>query len=95
MRFGGWLRAVGAVRYDSYSLSGGPYRSKGDRVSPRGTIGVSPFPWVEFFGTYAEGYRAPAHQRDADLRNPPVPGLPDPAGTRPCVPRPPTTSRAA
>ncbi|TDR89263.1 TonB-dependent hemoglobin/transferrin/lactoferrin family receptor [Enterovirga rhinocerotis] len=60
MRYGGWLRAVAAVRYDSYELKGGAYKSEGDRVSPRGTIGVSPFPWIEFFGTYAEGYRAPA-----------------------------------
>lgn len=60
MRYGGWLRAIGAVRYDSYELEGGIYRSEGDRVSPRGTIGISPFPWIEFFGTYAEGYRAPA-----------------------------------
>ena len=60
MRFGGWLRAIGAVRYDSYELSGGGFRSSGDRISPRGTVGVSPFPWLEFFGTYAEGYRAPA-----------------------------------
>lgn len=59
MRYGGWLRAVGAVRYDSYSLSGNDVKSDGDRVSPRGTIGVSPFPWLEIFGTYAEGYRAP------------------------------------
>lgn len=60
MRYGGWLRAVGAVRYDSYSLSGNGVRSDGNRVSPRGTIGVSPFPWLELFGTYAEGYRAPS-----------------------------------
>ncbi|NNM72878.1 TonB-dependent hemoglobin/transferrin/lactoferrin family receptor [Enterovirga aerilata] len=60
MRFGGWLRAIGALRYDSYELSGGGFRSSGDRISPRGTVGVSPFPWIEFFGTYAEGYRAPS-----------------------------------
>ena len=59
MRYGGWLRAVAAARYDSYELKGGPYRSEGDRISPRGTIGISPFPWIEFYGTYAEGYRAP------------------------------------
>ena len=60
MRYGGWLRAVAAARYDSYELKGGPYKSSGDRVSPRGTIGVSPLPWLEIYGTYAEGYRAPA-----------------------------------
>ena len=60
MRYGGWLRAVAAARYDSYERKGGAFKSSGDRVSPRGTIGVSPFPWIEFYGTYAEGYRAPA-----------------------------------
>ena len=60
LRYGGWLRAIGAIRYDNYDLSGGGFRSSGDRVSPRVTLGVSPFPWIEFFGTYAEGYRAPA-----------------------------------
>lgn len=60
MRYGGWLRVVGAARYDSYELKGGAYKSDGDRVSPRGTIGISPFPWLEFYGTYAEGYRAPS-----------------------------------
>ena len=62
LRFGGWLRAVGAVRYDSYELSGGnnDFRLSGDRVSPRGTLGVSPLPWIEFYATYAEAYRAPA-----------------------------------
>ena len=59
-RFGGWFRAIGAVRFDSYDLTGNGFRSSGDRISPRGTVGVSPFPWLEFFGTYAEGYRAPA-----------------------------------
>lgn len=59
MRYGGWLRMVGAARYDSYSLEGRGYKSDGDRVSPRGTIGVSPLPWIEFYATYAEGYRAP------------------------------------
>lgn len=59
MRYDTWLRAVAAARYDTYELKGGPYKSDGDRISPRGTIGISPFPWIEFYGTYAEGYRAP------------------------------------
>ncbi|WP_375459400.1 TonB-dependent hemoglobin/transferrin/lactoferrin family receptor [uncultured Enterovirga sp.] len=75
MRFGGWLRAVGAVRYDSYSLSGGPFSSEGTRVSPRGTIGVSPFPWFEVFGTYAEGYRAPAISETLISGNHPFPAF--------------------
>ncbi len=60
IRHGGWFRAIGALRVDRYELSGNGVRSSGDRVSPRGTIGLSPFPWLEVFGTYAEGYRAPA-----------------------------------
>ena len=76
MRFGGWLRAVGAVRYDSFSLSGGTYRAEGDRVSPRGTIGVSPLPWLEFFGTYAEGYRAPALSETLAAGTHPYPAFP-------------------
>ena len=82
MRYGGWLRAVGAVRYDAYELKGGPYRSDGERVSPRGTIGVSPFPWIEFFGTYAEGYRAPAISETLIAGTHPFPAfqiLPNPA----------------
>ena len=60
LRHGGWFRAIGALRFDQYELTGNGVRSSGDRISPRGTIGVSPFPWLEVFGTYAEGYRAPA-----------------------------------
>ena len=60
MRYGTWLRGVVAARYDSYELKGGAYKSDGDRVSPRATLGISPLPWFEVYGTYAEGYRAPA-----------------------------------
>ncbi|WCS24259.1 TonB-dependent hemoglobin/transferrin/lactoferrin family receptor [Methylobacterium sp. NMS14P] len=60
VRYATWLRVVGALRYDHYDLSGGTYRSSGDRVSPKITVGVSPIPGVEFYGTYAEGYRAPS-----------------------------------
>lgn len=59
-----WLEVVGAVRYDSYELSGTSANAEGDRFSPRLTVGVSPFTaegWqgVQFYGTYAEGYRSP------------------------------------
>lgn len=60
VRYARWLRVVGALRYDTYELSGGPYRSSGDRVSPKITVGVSPFAGIEVYGTYAEGYRAPS-----------------------------------
>ncbi|MFE1597251.1 TonB-dependent hemoglobin/transferrin/lactoferrin family receptor [Methylobacterium sp. ID0610] len=60
VRYGGWLRVIGALRYDQYELSGGTYRSSGERVSPKITVGVSPLPWIELYATYAEGYRAPS-----------------------------------
>ncbi|MGU3494421.1 TonB-dependent hemoglobin/transferrin/lactoferrin family receptor [Xanthobacteraceae bacterium A53D] len=58
--YSNWLEAVGAVRYDSYSLEGDGVSNSGDRVSPKLTIGITPLPWITFYGTYAEGYRAPA-----------------------------------
>ncbi|KAB1079811.1 TonB-dependent hemoglobin/transferrin/lactoferrin family receptor [Methylobacterium soli] len=60
LRYAAWLRVVGALRYDHYDLSGGAYRSGGDRLSPKITVGVSPLPGIEIYGTYAEGYRAPS-----------------------------------
>ncbi|TXM71934.1 TonB-dependent hemoglobin/transferrin/lactoferrin family receptor [Methylobacterium sp. WL69] len=60
IRYAGWLRVIGALRYDTYDLSGGAFRSSGDRVSPKITVGVSPLPGIEVYGTYAEGYRAPS-----------------------------------
>ncbi|MGW5958984.1 TonB-dependent receptor domain-containing protein [Methylorubrum thiocyanatum] len=51
---------IGALRYDHYDLSGGGFRSSGDRLSPKITVGLSPLPGFEFYGTYAEGYRAPS-----------------------------------
>lgn len=49
-----------ALRYDSYELSGNGVESDGDRVSPKITLGVTPLTGLTVFGTYAEGYRAPA-----------------------------------
>ncbi|MCJ2081802.1 TonB-dependent hemoglobin/transferrin/lactoferrin family receptor [Methylobacterium sp. J-090] len=60
IRYAGWLRVIGALRYDTYDLSGGAFRSSGDRISPKITVGVSPLPGIEVYGTYAEGYRAPS-----------------------------------
>ena len=34
--------------------------SSGDRVSPKATLGITPIQWFTVYGTYAEGYRAPA-----------------------------------
>ncbi|WP_374545344.1 TonB-dependent hemoglobin/transferrin/lactoferrin family receptor [Rhodoblastus sp.] len=59
VRYGGWLRVLGGVRYDNYQLNGGPYSSGGDHISPKITVGVTPFNGVEFYATYAQSYRAP------------------------------------
>lgn len=56
----GIVDLIGAARYDTYSIEGGGTSLEGNRVSPKGTIGVTPFKGVTFFATYAEGYRAPA-----------------------------------
>ena len=60
-----WLEVIGALRFDAYELEGGDVEGEGDRVSPKLTVGVSPFEQTAFHGfqiyaTYAEGYRAPA-----------------------------------
>ncbi|TJW41818.1 MAG: TonB-dependent receptor, partial [Mesorhizobium sp.] len=60
-----WLEVVTGLRYDSYSLKGSSSETSGDRLSPRITIGVSPFEsarlsGLQFYGTYAEGYRSPS-----------------------------------
>jgi len=60
IRYGGWLRVIGAARYDSYQLHEGAYRPSGDHVSPKITVGVTPIRGAEFYATYAEGYRAPS-----------------------------------
>ncbi len=56
-----WLEAIAAVRYDAYSLNAeGGGGTSGDRVSPKFTLGVTPWSWLTVYGTYAEGYRAPS-----------------------------------
>jgi len=62
----GWFQAIGGLRYDSYELEGtNNTKSSGDRISPRVTLGLSPFSGDAFggfqvYGTYAEGYRSPS-----------------------------------
>ncbi|WP_018260264.1 TonB-dependent hemoglobin/transferrin/lactoferrin family receptor [Methylobacterium sp. WSM2598] len=58
--YSSWLRVVGALRYDRYALSGGAVHARGERLSPRITVGVTPLTGITVFGTYAEGYRAPS-----------------------------------
>ncbi|MGV6873570.1 TonB-dependent hemoglobin/transferrin/lactoferrin family receptor [Pseudochelatococcus sp. B33] len=60
LRYSDWLRVIGALRFDSYELEGGGFKSSGDRVSPKITIGVTPLSGIELYATYAEGYRAPS-----------------------------------
>lgn len=55
-----WLEVIGALRYDHYSLDGGGFSSEGERVSPKITVGITPFQGFTPYVTYAEGYRAPA-----------------------------------
>lgn len=58
--YSSWLEAIGAVRYDTYNLSGDGVSTDGDRFSPKLTVGVTPWQWITAYATYAEGYRAPA-----------------------------------
>lgn len=58
--FSSWLEVISALRYDSYKLSGGATSSSGQRLSPKFTVGITPVHWFTLYGTYAEGYRAPA-----------------------------------
>lgn len=61
----GWLEIIAGLRYDSYKLESDVGETSGDRLSPRITVGVSPFETaslagLQFYGTYAEGYRSPS-----------------------------------
>lgn len=51
---------IGALRYDNYELDGGGTSLKDNRISPKVTLGVTPITGFTVFGTYAEGFRAPA-----------------------------------
>jgi hemoglobin/transferrin/lactoferrin receptor protein len=60
-----WLEVVAGLRYDSYKLTSDKGGASGDRLSPRITVGVSPFEsarleGLQFYSTYAEGYRSPS-----------------------------------
>jgi hemoglobin/transferrin/lactoferrin receptor protein len=57
--YNSWLRVLGALRQDGYNLSGGN-SSGGTHLSPKLTIGITPIRGIEFYGTYAQGYRAPS-----------------------------------
>lgn len=80
-----WLEVVGGLRYDAYSLKASE-KSSNDRISPRISVGVSPFrdgalSGLQIYGSYAEGYRAP-NTSEAFISGmhprPPFPFLPNP-----------------
>lgn len=80
-----WLEVVAGLRYDAYQLSASG-ESSGDRLSPRISVGVSPFgdgplSGLQFYGSYSEGYRAP-NTSEAFIAgmhpNPRFPFLPNP-----------------
>lgn len=61
-----WLDLLTALRYDGFNLAGldtvgNPVSLDGSRLSPKATIGITPGGGgLTFYGTYAEGYRAPS-----------------------------------
>ncbi len=60
-----WLEVIAGLRYDNYSLEKAALDNSGDRLSPRLTVGVTPFAegalqGLQVYGTYAEGYRSPS-----------------------------------
>ncbi|WP_368904509.1 TonB-dependent receptor domain-containing protein [Taklimakanibacter lacteus] len=70
--YSSWLELIAAIRYDGYHLDGETKGTTttppedesldGDQVSPRFTVGVTPFTGFQLFGGYSEGYRAPGLQ---------------------------------
>ena len=58
--YAGWLEVIGALRYDFYRLTGDDIENEGARLSPKITVGVTPWEPITFFASYAEGFRAPA-----------------------------------
>ncbi|WP_309085873.1 TonB-dependent receptor domain-containing protein [Chelativorans sp.] len=80
-----WLEVVAGLRYDAYTLEASE-ESSDDRLSPRISVGVSPFregplAGLQVYGSYAEGYRAP-NTSEAFISGmhprPPFPFLPNP-----------------
>jgi hemoglobin/transferrin/lactoferrin receptor protein len=70
------LDVIAAVRYDTYELSGGALETEGSRFSPKLTVGYTPLKGLTLFGTYAEGYRAPAITETLVTGLHPVPDFP-------------------
>ena len=60
-----WLDLMASLRYDGFRLDGNdadgsPIDLEGGRLSPKATAAISPIENLTFYGTYAEGYRAPS-----------------------------------
>jgi hemoglobin/transferrin/lactoferrin receptor protein len=55
-----WFEMINAARYDGFALIGDGSSESGSRLSPKTTIGITPFPGFQPYVSYAEGYRAPA-----------------------------------
>ncbi len=58
--YSSWVEVISAVRYDNYELTSVSGGAKGDRFSPKITIGLLPAAVVTPYVSYAEGYRAPS-----------------------------------
>lgn len=58
--YGTFLDVIGALRYDGYRADSAANEGSGQRVSPKITVGITPIDGFTFYGTYAEGYRAPS-----------------------------------
>jgi hemoglobin/transferrin/lactoferrin receptor protein len=59
-KYGNRLDITGALRFDGYHIASDTHEGDGTRLSPKITVGVTPLEGVTFYGTYAEGYRAPS-----------------------------------
>jgi hemoglobin/transferrin/lactoferrin receptor protein len=60
-----WLDVIAAGRFDAYRLEGDGVNSEGSHFSPKATVVLKPFlgqalSGLHFYGTVAQGYRAPA-----------------------------------
>ncbi len=83
LEYDDWLEIIAALRYDNYELEGNGFQTDDDQLSPKITIGITPFTGIQFYGTYAEGFRAPAVTETLQSGVHPVPPtfeiLPNPA----------------
>lgn len=60
IKYGDWLEIIGGLRYDGYSLEGDEIEVEGERLSPKISVGITPWQPFTVYASYAEGYRAPA-----------------------------------